>query len=165
MDKDELLFRLASAIAEDPALTDHDWDTVSVVFATDEDMVSWYCYSYRGTEPHAVTLESDEFDELLLAFQAETASPDGSTWKTCLFQLDGRSGEFQMDFEHVDVDRWKVTPDTINTIHNRIRLKKAVKKRASVAKKRTPAAKKRDAKKTDGNLRTGNKKRSRAGSG
>ena len=82
VDKDELLFRVARAIFEDPGLAEHAWDTVSVVFSAGDGSCSWYCYSYRGTAPTSVDLEADELFELLLDFQAATANPDGTTSRT-----------------------------------------------------------------------------------
>ena len=142
MDKDELLLQLAGSIFHDPALADHEWDTVSTVFVADGSSVSWYCYSYLGAAPTAVSLEGDDLYELLLDFQEATVSPNGSAWKTCLFRLD-REGEVEVDFEHDDADRWRVTPDTLDTIHERIRMGKQAPAKKKAAKEK--AAKKKPA--------------------
>lgn len=116
----DLLQDIGAAIVEDPALEDKEWDAIALVFQFDG-MSRLYGYSYRDETSEPFSPEDDVLFDLFLELQEVMAEGEDCAWKACLYKITKPDMDLDVDFEYEDGDRWRVTPENIDTIAEMIR--------------------------------------------
>lgn len=117
---DELIQEIGSAIVEDPAIADLEWDSVAVVAHLDGGF-SLFGYLYREGENEPFSPEDDELFELFPELQDAMAEGEEHRWKACLYTIAKPDMDVDVDFEFDDASRWRVTPDNIDTMPEQLR--------------------------------------------
>jgi hypothetical protein len=115
MTRDELIERLALAVAADDALLLDGWKhlvLVSQIEAGTPDMTG-FCYTGDGRAVPVAPADFAIFDVIGALRDAMADSDRGRPWQAALFRVDRASGKVTAEFEYDDPARWAVTPDNV----------------------------------------------------
>ena len=122
-EKDELIVKIAKAIAASPRL-DPEWKSLSVVFTFDDSSLSnfGYCYTGEGRNDwRAFSSTSDELDDDLIKLREVMKAESKAEWRQGLFQLVRDTREIKFEFTYDGETRWVVTPGNLDQIVQALR--------------------------------------------
>ena len=115
MDRNELLHRLALAVAGDSALLLQGWKhlvLVSHIEGGTPDMTG-FCYTGDGRAVPVSPSDFGIFDVIEELRAAMAAADGGAPWLAALFSIDRSTGKLDARFEYDRPERWLVTPDNV----------------------------------------------------
>lgn len=112
-----LVHEIGSLIVNSERYRNLPWDSLAVTAIVEGGSVQIAGFAYEdGTAPVPATPGSGalarKFKELCAAMQ----KPDGEKWVAALVQIRRKDQKIHMDFEYTNPARWKVTPQSIDTI-------------------------------------------------
>ncbi len=113
--RDELMERLARAVAADAALLLDGWQhlvLVSHIDARTPDLTG-FCYLADGRALPVAPAEFDIFDVLVALRDAMAAADHGPRWQAALFRVTRAGGTVTAEFDYDDPTRWVVTPANV----------------------------------------------------
>jgi hypothetical protein len=115
MDRDELLHKLAEAIANDEALLPSGWRHLVLTTKVGDGTLDLAGFSY-ASDGRAVPVSPRDFaifDVLEQLRDAMLEADAGRPWIAALFRID--QDRIRGEFEYHNVDRWTVTPQNLAT--------------------------------------------------
>ncbi|WP_338663618.1 hypothetical protein VQH23_00325 [Pararoseomonas sp. SCSIO 73927] len=114
----DLIHRIGGALVRDPDVVELPWEALALVVTVEPGVVSTSGYAYdERRRPIAFTpSRGSGLVELFRELQEATSDPGGRRWAACLVQVRRATGKMTMQYEYDDVDRWKVTPDNLDTM-------------------------------------------------
>lgn len=124
MTSDEIIERIAVAIANDPKVSNVAWEKLAVVAHISDTHRKYNGFAYTNGEPFVpCTPKGASIDDICVELRntmfAEGRAP--LKWNACLIQIDAESGEMNVEFEYGDATKWLVTPATQKAVAERIR--------------------------------------------
>ncbi len=117
----QLIQKIGSEIVGDPAVAKHDWDGLAVVAWDDGDLSNFYGYRYRGNECRAIEFETGDLFDRFMKLRDAMAKGEPRKWVACLYTIKQPGMDIDVTYEYDDPDRWKISPDTIDTMPKSIR--------------------------------------------
>jgi len=116
----ELIETIGVNILDDPEFSNLEWDSLALV-AHVEGAISISGFKYTGKTAHPAAPQNFEIHGLILDLLDATSDHDNPPWKACLVQIIRDSLDIQLDFEHDDADRWRITPENLDSIPELLR--------------------------------------------
>jgi hypothetical protein len=114
-----LMFDAARVLMRDPAVTNHPWTGIAVVFQVPEADASHYAvfgYRYNHGDWEALFLDDESpFTERMLEFRTASQVPNDKPWCASLMQVTRTGMKLACDLEYDDPERWTVTPANLET--------------------------------------------------
>lgn len=99
------------------------WDALAMVLEFDDTRFRGtygYVYATDGT-PAAVAARPSAVVPFVEAYLAQHLAPGAPPPRKLLVQLDRTSGTYEFTFEDTDAERWRVSPATLDTVHDELR--------------------------------------------
>ena len=112
-DTDGLVHALGQAILGDEAYAARDWAGIALVIQLGaRTSMSGYVYDVDG-EWEAEIPQSFDIVDHAEALRDAMADDGKGAWQTCLIQIRRPGPKLAIDFDYDDVDRWAITPATL----------------------------------------------------
>ncbi|HFA59728.1 MAG TPA: hypothetical protein ENJ83_03455 [Rhodospirillales bacterium] len=112
---ESLIGKLIEIILDDVELVNNEWDSAIFVAVLGQPN-SVFGFRYLGDEAHPTTPVTVELLELLGELQKATSDEDHSPWGACLILLDRKTGDFDIDFEYENPEKWQLRPSNYKTL-------------------------------------------------
>jgi hypothetical protein len=113
--RDELMERLARAVAADDALLLEGWQHLTLVSHIDAGTpdLTGFCYLGNGQVVAVAPTDFDIFDVVVALRDAMADADHGPCWQAALFRVARAGGTMTAEFDYDDPTRWAVTPDNV----------------------------------------------------
>jgi hypothetical protein len=113
--RDELMERLARAVAADDALLLDGWQHLVLMSHIDAGTpdLTGFCYLGDGQAVPVAPAEFDIFDVVTALRDAMAEADHGPRWQAALFRITRATGTMTAEFDYDDPTRWVVTPENV----------------------------------------------------
>ncbi|WP_195822593.1 hypothetical protein [Roseobacter sp. MH60115] len=119
---DEALHAIALLIAQDEKYVDREWDAMSLVAIVTDTSVDMTGFSYvAGEKPKPGTPRNGDIMDQLVQFRQLKRRDGNAPWKAVLIQIVKAEMRIGITFEYDDAQRWKVTPDNLVRMREKLR--------------------------------------------
>lgn len=123
----DLIHEIGGAIVNDENSLNTDWELLGIVFTATENAdvtsLSGFYYDADGNATPEYPSEAANLPELMLELRDAMYEASGKLWKAALFQITRETKKLTTHFDYNDENRWKVTPQNLESMREEIRPK------------------------------------------